>query len=270
MGIIDHQRLHQLWEHIKHIDFNQLLKYYEDFELHRKAKKILENNRQIDYQGGFDQLLEIIRHIDVTAAVGAVATIVIAVFSGTLWWVNKRQGSDARIIQRAYVKISHSSPGVELDTSGFYLQVSIKNFGQTPARVTDIVTKPVVVAHGELLPTIPDYTCEDPGPPLRGFLVRDDEFFIPRFYSITSYEMEQVKGKHADLYVIGFVDHIDQLGERHRGGYARRYFPAIDEMKYETEADRAKRNNLHVVVQERYNYDRLRHRGEGKDWSEDT
>jgi hypothetical protein len=32
-------------------------------------------------------------------------------------------------------------------------------------------------------------------------------------------------------------------------------------MKYETEADRAKRNNLHVVVQERYNYDRLRHRG---------
>jgi hypothetical protein len=80
--------------------------------------------------------------------------------------------------------------------------------------------------------------------------------------------MEQVKGKYADLYVIGFVDYIDQFGERHRGGYGRRYYPAIDEMKYKTEADRAKRNNLHVIVQEGYNYDRLRHRGEGKDWSE--
>lgn len=218
-----------------------------------------------NYPAAFDQLQEIIGHIDVAAA----ATLFIAVFSGTLWWVNRRQGSDARVIQRAYVKISHSSPGVEVDRSGnFWLQGSIKNFGQTPARVTDIVMKPVVVAHGEPLPTIPDYTCADPGPSLQAFLVRDDEFFIPRFYSITPYEMEQVRGHQADLYVIGFVDYVDQFGERHRGGYGRRYYPAIDEMKYETEAERAKRNNLHVISQEGYNYDRLRRRGEGKDWNE--
>jgi len=49
---------------------------------------------------------------------------------------------------------------------------------------------------------------------LRAFLVRDDEFFNPRFYSISSYDVEQVKGKYADLYVIGFVDYIDQFAER--------------------------------------------------------
>jgi hypothetical protein len=150
--------------------------------------QLSENIRHIDYPGGIQSTWENIRRIDANT-VSAVATVAIAVFSLTLWLVNKRQGSDARVIQRAYVKISHSPPGIEVDKSGnFWLQVSIKNFGQTPARVTDVVMKPLMVAHGELLPTIPDYTCEDPGPSLQGFLVRDDEFFVHRFYSITSHE----------------------------------------------------------------------------------
>jgi hypothetical protein len=111
------------------------------------------------------------------------------------------------MIQRAYVKISHSLPGVEVNPSGnFWLQASIKNFGQTPARVTDIVIKPVVVARHEPLPTIPDYTCEDTGPPLRAFLVKDDEFFLPRHFLIAQHQMKQVREHSADLYVIGFVD----------------------------------------------------------------
>jgi hypothetical protein len=222
----------------------------------------------------FNQLWEIIDANKLTVAatvVNAAAAVAIAYFSFTLWRVNRRQGSDDRIIQRAYVKISHSPPGVEVSPSGnFWLQASIKNFGQTPARVTDIVMKPVVVARHEPLPTVPDYTCEDPGPPLRAFLVKDDEFFLPRHYSIPKDQMKRVTEHSADLYVIGFVDYRDQFGDRHRGGYARRYYPAIDEMKYENEAERAKRNNLLVLAQERYNYDRRRHRGEGKDWSEET
>ena len=221
------------------------------------------------YPTAFNQLCENIRDIDANA-VGAAATIAIAFFSFTLWWVNRRQGSDARVIQRAYVKISHSSPGVEFGHNGhFWHQASVKNFGQTPARVTNVVMKAVVVAHNEPLPTNPDYTSEDPGPPFRAFLVRDDEFFIPRYYPITPQKMEQVIGQSADLYMIGFVDYIDQFHKRYRAGYARQYYPAIDKVKYETEAERAKRNNLLVIGLERYNYDRLRRQGEGKDWSED-
>jgi hypothetical protein len=134
---IDRQRLnrpfHQLLEIIKHTDytkaFNQLL---EHLEYHKASKILSETIKHIDDQG-FNRLLEIISHIDVTAAVSAAATIVIGVFSATLWWVNRRQGSDARIIQRAYVKISHSSPGVEFGHNGhFWHQAVVKNFGQTP------------------------------------------------------------------------------------------------------------------------------------------
>jgi hypothetical protein len=154
--------------------------------------------------------------------VGTLATIAIACFSYTLWTVNKQQMSDARVIQRAYVTISHSSPGVEVGKNGnFWHEAVVRNFGQTPARITDVVMKSVVVAHGQSLPIIPDYTCEDPGPSLQAFLVRDDKFFVPRFFSVTPSEMEQVRAQSADLYVMGFVDYVDQFGERHRAGYAR-------------------------------------------------
>jgi hypothetical protein len=270
MGIIDRQLptgfIAFLKYIFKHVDANKVKEFIEHYEREKAINRVLKSIKQIDP----NQLLEIIRDMDGTAIVTA-ATVFIAVFSGTLWWVNRRQGSDARVIQRAYVKISHSSPGVEIGENGnFWHQATVKNFGQTPARVTDVVMKPLVVARGKLLPTKPDYTCKDPGPFLRAFLVRDDEFFLPRFYSITPKEMQQVKGSSADLYVIGFVDYIDQFGVRHRAGYGRRYDPAIDAMKYETAADRAKRNNLHVVVQKDYNYDRPRRQGEGKDWDSDT
>jgi hypothetical protein len=71
--------------------------------------QLWENIRHIDYPGAFNQLWENIRRIDANA-VSAAATVAIAVFSLTLWLVNRRQGSDARVIQRAYVRISHSPP----------------------------------------------------------------------------------------------------------------------------------------------------------------
>ena len=60
------------------------------------------------------------------------------------------------------------------------------------------------------------------------------------------------------LYLIGYVDYIDQFGQRHRGGYARMYKPLTVLLQNQ--------NNLFYVIQEGYNYDRLRKRGEGEDW----
>lgn len=64
----------------------------------------------------------------------AFATAFIGLFTLTLWLVNRRQGLDARTIQRAYVKISHPSPGIEqLDESGhIWLTITVKNHGKTP------------------------------------------------------------------------------------------------------------------------------------------
>ena len=71
-----------------------------------------------------------------------------------------------------------------------------------------------------------------------------------------------VKLRRLEAYVDrgqhGYVDYIDQFGQRHRGGYARVYDPRLD-----TEPSR---NNLLFITQKGYNYDRLRKRGEGSDW----
>src|SRR5262245_41253571 len=76
--------------------------------------QLWNNIKHIDYPAAFNQLSEYVSQIKADW-VSAAATIAIALFSFTLWRVNRRQGSDARVIQRAYVKISHSPPGVEVD-----------------------------------------------------------------------------------------------------------------------------------------------------------
>ena len=194
------------------------------------------------------------------------ATALIGLFTLTLWRVNRRQGLDARTIQRAYVKISHPSPGIEqLDESGhIWLTISVKNHGQTPAQVTDVFLRPIVVEHGSPLPHTPDYNVDHTAPVLWAFLVTNDEFFHSRFYGITQDQMTKVNGLTCDLYMIGYVDYIDQFGAHHRGGYARQYQPMIDlKTRYETDREFAQRNNLTVVAQPGYNYDRVRRRGEG-------
>jgi hypothetical protein len=89
----------------------------------------------------------------VTAVAGVDANIIIAfgglvtaLFTATLFVNAHHQLKHNRQVERAYVKISHPSPGIErLDPGGeIWLTVSIKNYGRTPARVTDVVLKPVV------------------------------------------------------------------------------------------------------------------------------
>jgi uncharacterized membrane protein len=57
--------------------------------------QLWENIRHIDYRTALHHFWANIKGID--AIVTAAATIFIAIFSGTLWWVNRRQGSDARV-----------------------------------------------------------------------------------------------------------------------------------------------------------------------------
>src|SRR5690348_14114652 len=84
----------------------------------------------------------------------ALAAVATAAFTGTLYWNALDQLTHSRRVERAYVKISHPAPGIEqLDSSGhIWLTVSVKNFGRTPAKVTNVILRPVVVPHGEPLP----------------------------------------------------------------------------------------------------------------------
>jgi hypothetical protein len=187
----------------------------------------------------------------------ALAALITAALTYRLFANARDQLMHNRKVERAYVKISHPSPGIDqLDANGVWLTVGIKNYGRTPARVTDVVLKPVVVIHGDPLPTAPDYTGQHQGPKPQAFLVTEDEFRVSRFYPISANDMSKVKAFQSDLYIIGYVDYVDQFDQAHRGGYARQYQPNRDRRnQYKTDEEFARRNNLTVVAQDGYNYD---------------
>ena len=199
-------------------------------------------------------LAEYIDANTVIALASAVAAAASALFALALFLNNRK-------VERAYVKISHPSPGIrQLDSSGnIWLKISIKNYGRTPARVTNVVIKPVVVPRGDQLPIVPDYTVQHEDPNPQAFLVTDDEVFLDRGYKITPDEMFKVKSHLSDLYMIGYVDYTDQFDQHHRAGYARKYDLLIDlRTPDKTEEEFARRNNLNVVAKQGYNYDRVR------------
>ena len=210
-------------------------------------------------------LLQVIKFVDEhNGFVTALATAFIGCFTATLWMVNRRQGFDTRTIQRAYVKISHPPPGVgRLDDSGnIWLTISIKNYGQTPATVSDVVLGRWLSHPANHCQECPTTRWKLKGPSYAHFSVTNDQFFLSRFCTISTDEMNKVKGLISDLYLVGFVDYSDQFGQRHRGGYARQYQPMFDKGR-----EFAQQNNLTVVARDGYNYDRVRLRGEGGDWS---
>jgi hypothetical protein len=127
--------------------------------------------------------------------------------------------------------------------------MGIKNFGNTPAYVTNVVLAAIV---RDELPESPDYLR----PQLsraKSFLVKDDEIVLSEELAISVGEEQDVKSGSKKLWIVGYVDYIDSFGKRHRGGYARLYWPQVPQ------------NNLIFVAQPGWNYDRLRRKGEGDD-----
>jgi hypothetical protein len=172
-----------------------------------------------------------------------------------------------KAVERAFAKMSGCAPGIVPDISGlFWMKVSVKNFGRTPATISDIVLNRVVVPHGDPLPQVPQYERQD-GQITGGFLVANEEMFFERFYQITREEMAGVRDLQSDLYLIGYLDYRDQFGVRHRAGYARVYRPLIDDRaSYRSDNEYEARTNLVFVRENGYNYDRLRLPEEGNDW----
>ncbi|HJX17066.1 MAG TPA: hypothetical protein VJ437_02595 [Acidiferrobacterales bacterium] len=167
-----------------------------------------------------------------------------------------RQNKANKTIERAYVKMSHYSPGLNDISGTFWLYIEVKNHGNTPANVTDILIKPIILPNNEFLPTVPDYVrFRDEDTP-KAFLVANDEFSFSELFKVPE-QMPDIESGKLRLYLIGYVDYSDKFGDRHRAGYARMYKPEIDNRKgYSSDEAYSKRNNLIFVTQDGYNYDR--------------
>jgi hypothetical protein len=157
--------------------------------------------------------------------------------------------------ERAYVKITHSSPGLVLsDPPGICgVNMEVRNLGNTPTRITQISLEHIILPQAQLLTTEPNYHPRENIEEV--FLFKGDPFYFPYRIPLADIDRENMERGDSIFYLYGYIDYIDQFGQRHRSGYGRRF------RQHDTD-------NLIFIVQEGYNYDRHRNPGEGRDWPE--
>lgn len=172
----------------------------------------------------------------------------------------KSQSDSLILAERAYVKMSHVSPGVRWVARNdelFQIEVEVKNHGRTPANVTDVMIGAKLLENGELLPDPFPYSASARESIPNAFLVTNETFFATRHFPLRGQNLADVRSGGKKLWIFGHVDYIDAFNFRHRSGYVRIYVPHIDD---------GKQNNLYYSTEARYNYDRQRVNGEGGDW----
>ena len=137
------------------------------------------------------------------------------------------------------------------------ISVDVKNFGRTPARITDLLLSTMIIGRNLPLPPDPIYTSPINRVLPSAFLVSNDSFNVSSSLLILGdVQFNNITMGELQLFVVGYVDYVDQFRERHRSGYGRRY------------AHDADGNNLVFIDARGYNYDRVRLPGEGNDWNE--
>src|SRR5262249_31752405 len=127
-----------------------------------------------------------------------------------------------RTVERAYVKLSHTPPGFHTENAAgeCSVQVSVKHFGATPAKVTATLVTPLVLPNNQPLTKRPGYSRAWVQIP-QAFLVPHEEFFYDVVFRIPADQMASISNAFTHtLYLIGSVDYIAPFGQRHRGGYA--------------------------------------------------
>jgi hypothetical protein len=192
-------------------------------------------------------------------AITGAAAIAVAAFTYFLYVATKTIWQHTQAVERAYVKLSHSAPGVRFIESELQVTFEVRNTGHTPATVSDAIIKTLILSPGESLPSAPDYAGAPPDT-TQAFLTSGDKVFLRRSFPITDQQSAALRSRGSTLFFFGYVDYVDVFGQRHRGGYARRYLPELDVGR-----DKDK-NNLAVVANRAYNYDRVRKSDEGTAW----
>ena len=196
----------------------------------------------------------------------ALATLLIAAFTAVLWWATERTAQNFTVTERAYVKMSHASPGLIFDEAHecVWVALEIKNSGKTPATITDVVVEFVQLPKDKSLPEVPVYTKLKNHMVSEGFLVAQDFYYATRPFSFKPIYRPVVTSGEERLWVYGYVDYRDQFGVCHRAGYARLYSPHEDDKNgYPPDGDAySKRSNLVFPPLRGWNYDRPPLKGE--------
>ena len=174
----------------------------------------------------------------------------------TLWETRRTanyahaQAESFKRSERAYVKLSHVTPGLKPDGNSHAVTMEVKNWGKTPATVTDVRIGFAIIPFGDPLPEPRPYPSEERESFPNALLVPSEYFLLTRHIRTNPVDIDK------QLWMFGHVDYKDAFNQRWRGGYARKYIDNID-------------NNLVRNTERRDDFDRRRQPGEGNDWNDE-
>lgn len=175
----------------------------------------------------------------------------------------EKQAGANMLATRAYVRVNSASPGV-IFSEGKPIQCTftVKNYGETPAHITDIVIKAEITPIGQLLPYPADYCGITRYPCSDAFLVRNDSlsYGFATENLLSADDLTDIENMKKTISLYGYVDYIDAFGKRHRGHYGQNYWKPNDNKGEGM-------SNLTFLMQRGYNYDRERTTDEGNDWN---
>lgn len=196
---------------------------------------------------------------------GVLALSTIGLWIAT-WRAGARMESTVQTAERAYVKMSHTSPGVsfqeEPDIVFCSIEFRVMNLGRTPATVTDFLLRARAMDAGALLPEEPDYTGSrdsyemlvNRGPP-HFYVAANDDFLRTDGFQMPPSDLLAIRLKDKRLLALGYVEYRDEFSKCHRARYARWYDPDTDDWGMGEAGPDPSRNNLTIVAQRRYNDD---------------
>lgn len=198
----------------------------------------------------------------------AISTVLLVFVTAGLVLLSLHQLRTTRTTTRAYVRINSCSPGIIFyEQPRLACKLEIKNYGETPAHIIDIVIQTKISEVGQLLPAPPDFEGAKRYPCSNAFLVRGESIFYQFFdETIPAEKIADIKDRKIILNLYGYVDYIDAFGNGHRGGFGQNYYQPHDNREnYPSDEAFKARNNLTFLMQSGYNYDCRRKDVEGRD-----
>ncbi len=156
-------------------------------------------------------------------------TFFLTVFTALTWWTYQGILTSTKAIERAYVKLSAKGALIGGQENQYSVEIEIKNWGNTPARVTRYLLTYYLRPRGEDLPDLPDYGNGAPKV-VEAFLVKGESFKVKAWNILNGDVIAKCHGSGAthNLCILSYVDYVDKFKTQHRGGYANWYAPEIE------------------------------------------
>ena len=156
------------------------------------------------------------------------ATLVLALVTSLLVLSAREAAKHTRIIERAYVKMSHYSPpnsvALQFGQTEAVVIIQIHNSGHTPASVTGALLKLQILPKIEGLVPKPDYEGGTAFPKDSfAFLAAGADYQVRMPFNLPADKVMEAQSDEFRTYLYGYVDYIDVFGVRHRNGYASDY-----------------------------------------------